>query len=196
MLNRRSFDRRASTPLQLVLAALPAALLTLSATAEVPRCSSPPVEVPRDEVIYLVSRTPLGTRITHRGDLLEFAVAEEVRGAEGVLLAEGTRVKARVIRTRRPGRLFRRARLVIQFEGILRCGLWHPLPVPPLRLRGGSTLLSSFRGAAPGGLFARALGTIPGVAIAGVGIMSRGVAVRVPAGTRIGVRLSEPLRLD
>ena len=92
--------------------------------ADVPVASPPPsavevIQVSPGEGLVLELQDPLNTRSTRKGDRASFITTSEILAGGRVVIPRGSTVRATVAESKRPGLLFGRARIKLNFDQII-----------------------------------------------------------------------------
>ncbi len=85
-----------------------------------PSITTPPavhvINVPEGEALVLELQDPLNTRTTRKGDIVSLEVTSDVFAEGKIVIPRGSIVRATVTEAKRPGRVFGKARLRLQFD--------------------------------------------------------------------------------
>jgi Ca-activated chloride channel family protein len=222
----------AGSTLVLFVVALGTGLRAQTPTSETARTagpvpsSSPAVEVVQvsaGEGLVLELQDSLDTRTTRKGDHAHFITTSEVLAGGRVVVPRGTTVRATVTEAKRPGRLFGRAQIKLNFDQIImpdgtslplaaslrRAGLEQPadkLQQTVKGERGKSADVSvvaqgAATGAVIGGIAGRGAKDMGKGAAVGAGVaallvlLQRGPELDLPPGMRFEVELTQPLNV-
>src|SRR3990172_3628255 len=86
------------------------------ANAGAPTPSASTVLVPEGEALVLELQDPLNTRTTRKGDIANLTVTTDVFAGGQIVIPRGSTVRATVIKAKRPGRIFGKATIRLQFD--------------------------------------------------------------------------------
>ena len=167
-----------------------------------------PITVPEGVTLPLVLETALSSATSSSGDLVVARLAEDVRVGEKVVVPSGSEVRGRVTAAVPSGRVKTRARLAFDFDTLVVGGKEHPIGTRTVDITARDTHkkdavtigigagAGAIIGAIANGGKGAAIGTlIGGAAGTGVVLANTGKEVKLGAGSRVIVRLTNEARL-
>jgi len=167
-----------------------------------------PVIVPEGATLSLVLETAISSQTSRSGDRVVARLAEGVRVGEKVVVPAGSEVRGRVTAAVPSGRVKTRARLAFAFDTLVLDGKEHAIGTGAIDITAGDTHkkdavtigIGAGAGAIVGGIAkggkGAAIGTlIGGAAGTGVVLANTGKEVKLGAGSRVTVRLTNEARL-
>ena len=148
----------------------------------------------------------LSTEKSRVGDRVDLETAEPLPITKGVTLPAGIVVHAEVIVSKGGGRISGAPELALRFSSMNVNGKDYPIEAEPFRVRGKSDARESAAeiggGAVAGGIVGAIAGnTLKGAAVGavlgtGVAVATKGNQIVLPAGQKVRVRLSQPVKVS
>lgn len=145
----------------------------------------------------------LTTEGLHAGRPVEVRTRTPITLAEHRVIPAGILLRGEVTHAQGGGRIAGAPELTIRFREMQVAGVTYPISTEPFRLRGKDDLVESVAeiggGAAVGGIVGAVAGNtvkgavVGGVLGTGVAVATKGNQIRLPAGSRIRVRLTAPV---
>jgi hypothetical protein len=167
-----------------------------------------PVIVPEGSTLSLVLETSMSSETSRAGDRVVAKLAEDVRVGEKVVVPAGSEVRGQVTAAVPSGRVKTRARLAFAFDTLVLDGKEHAIGTRAIDITAGDTHkkdavtigIGAGAGAIVGGIAkggkGAAIGTlIGGAAGTGVVLANTGKEVKLGAGSRVTVRITNEARL-
>ena len=185
-----------------------------------PMAPAPAISVPAGEGLILELQNPLNTKTTRKGDHVNLKVTNDVWAGGQVAIPQGGVVRATVKETKRPGRIFGKAEILLDFDLITlpggtelpltaklsRAGWWESsgkIKQTKSEDRGRShdavvvgqgAATGAVLGTIMGGGSAAAKGAAAGAAVSVIGVLlQRGPELDLPPGMMFEVELTKPL---
>lgn len=190
------------------------------ANAGAPSSSPSTISVPEGEALVLELQDPLNTRTTRKGDTVNLTVTTDVFAGGQIVIPRGSTVRATVTKAKRPGRVFGKALIRLQFDQLtLQDGTSYPIttqlspsgwwePTGDMKSQGEGSKTRDLKrigsGAAQGALIGAVFGGGRGAtrgaaagAAAGTAavMLERGPELDLPPGMMFEVQLTKPLTL-
>ena len=178
------------------------------------------ISVPEGEALVLELQDPLNTRTTRKGDVASLTVTTEVFAGGQIVIPRGSTVRATVTKAKRPGRIFGKATIRLQFDHLTLpdgtsypittqltpSGWWEPSgdmksqgegsKARDLKRIGSGAAQGALIGAVFGGGRGATRGAAAGAAAGTAAVMlERGPELDLPPGMMFEVQLTRPLAL-
>lgn len=181
-----------------------------------PAASGDALQVPEGESLALELRDPLNTKTTRKGDVALLKTTQEVIVDGRVAIPKDTTIRAEVVEAKRPGRLFGRAKIKLEFREVIfsdgtslpltanltRAGWWDPSGKGErgrgydVARVGQGAAEGALLGAILGGKRSAARGAAAGTAISAIAVLlERGPDLDLPSGMMFEIELAKPLQI-
>ena len=190
---------------RLVLGALGVAAITVVAAAVVSKSGTREGTIPAGTRVVAALSSTVSTERNDAGDRIALTTKAPITLAEGGTLPEGARLEGEVTHSEGGGRIAGAPELTLRFTQLVVDGRSYPITADPFRVRGKNDAAESAAeiggGAVVGGIIGAVAGsTVKGAVVGavlgtGVAVATKGNQIVLPAGQRLRVTISQPVRV-
>lgn len=188
-----------------VLGALIVAAVGVVAATVVAKSGTREGTIPAGTRVVAALQSTVSTERNEAGDRIELITRDPVKLAEGGVLPEGAQIEGQVTHSEGGGRIAGAPELTLRFTQLVVDGRSYPITAEPFRVRGKSDAAESAAeiggGAVVGGIIGAVAGsTVKGAVVGavlgtGVAVATKGNQIVLPAGQRLRVTISQPVRV-
>lgn len=188
-----------------VVGALGVAAVGVVAAAVVSKSGMREGTIPAGTRVVAALSSTISTERNDAGDRIELTTKAPITLAEGGTLPEGARLEGEVTHSEGGGRIAGAPELTLRFTQLVVDGRSYPITADPFRVRGKNDAAESAAeiggGAVVGGIIGAVAGsTVKGAVVGavlgtGVAVATKGNQIVLPAGQRLRVTISQPVRV-
>lgn len=189
-----------------VLGALIVAAVGVVAATVVSKSGTREGTIPAGTRVVAALQSTVSTERNDAGDRIELIVRDPVDLAEGGMLPEGAQIEGQVTHSEGGGRIAGAPELTLRFTQLVVDGRSYPITAEPFRVRGKSDAAESAAEIGGGAVVGGIIGAVAGSAVkgavvgavlgTGVAVATKGNQIVLPAGQRLRVTISQPVRVS